>query len=93
MNRLVIVGNGFDLAHGLPTGYCDFIDWYWGKVFSNSKLHLYTLDYEDELITFKAFFSNSYSDKAFRAFLEINTFIGFDNFKNELRKFAYHGFN
>lgn len=32
MNRLVIVGNGFDLAHGLPTGYCDFIDWYWRKV-------------------------------------------------------------
>lgn len=32
MNRLVIIGNGFDLAHGLPTGYCDFIDWYWGRV-------------------------------------------------------------
>ncbi len=32
MNRLVIVGNGFDLAHGLPTGYCDFVDWYWSKI-------------------------------------------------------------
>lgn len=37
MNRLVIVGNGFDLAHGLPTGYCDFIDWYWGEVIKNLK--------------------------------------------------------
>ncbi|MDD2674533.1 MAG: AbiH family protein [Flavobacterium sp.] len=29
MNRLVIIGNGFDLAHGLPTSYRDFIDDYW----------------------------------------------------------------
>lgn len=33
MNRLVIIGNGFDLAHGLKTGYKDFIDWYWDKRF------------------------------------------------------------
>ena len=25
MNRLILVGNGFDLAHGLPTSYADFI--------------------------------------------------------------------
>lgn len=29
MNRLVIIGNGFDLAHGLMTSYKDFIHWYW----------------------------------------------------------------
>ena len=29
MNRLVLIGNGFDLAHGLPTAYQDFINWYW----------------------------------------------------------------
>lgn len=29
MNRLVLIGNGFDLAHGLKTSYSDFIDWYW----------------------------------------------------------------
>lgn len=29
MNRLVLIGNGFDLAHGLPTRYEDFIQWYW----------------------------------------------------------------
>lgn len=32
MNRLIIIGNGFDLAHGLPTGYCDFIEDYWRNV-------------------------------------------------------------
>ena len=25
MNRLVLIGNGFDLAHGLKTSYKDFI--------------------------------------------------------------------
>jgi len=29
MNRLVLIGNGFDLAHGLKTSYEDFINWYW----------------------------------------------------------------
>jgi len=31
MNRIVLVGNGFDLAHNLPTKYEDFINWYWGE--------------------------------------------------------------
>ena len=29
MNRIVLIGNGFDLAHGLKTSYKDFIEWYW----------------------------------------------------------------
>lgn len=29
MNRLILVGNGFDLAHGLKTSYRDFIDDFW----------------------------------------------------------------
>lgn len=29
MNRLVLIGNGFDIAHGLKTRYENFIDWYW----------------------------------------------------------------
>lgn len=28
MNRIIIIGNGFDLAHGLPTSYKNFINWY-----------------------------------------------------------------
>lgn len=35
MNRIILIGNGFDLAHGYPTRYEDFINWYWDKrVFS-----------------------------------------------------------
>ena len=29
MNRIVLIGNGFDLAHGLPTGYHHFLNNYW----------------------------------------------------------------
>lgn len=29
MNRIVLIGNGFDLAHGLKTRYEDFVNWYW----------------------------------------------------------------
>lgn len=29
MNRIILIGNGFDLAHGFKTNYADFIEWYW----------------------------------------------------------------
>ena len=35
MNRLVIIGNGFDLAHGLPTSYGHFIDDFWANIKDN----------------------------------------------------------
>lgn len=28
MNRIILIGNGFDLAHGLPTSYQQFVRWY-----------------------------------------------------------------
>lgn len=40
MNRIILIGNGFDLAHGLKTSYADFINWYWeewGKRLMESK--------------------------------------------------------
>lgn len=36
MNRLILIGNGFDLAHGLKTGYNDFILWYLQYVFKET---------------------------------------------------------
>lgn len=32
MNKLVIIGNGFDLAHELPTSYSHFINYFWTNV-------------------------------------------------------------
>lgn len=29
MNRIILIGNGFDLAHGMQTSYGNFIDDYW----------------------------------------------------------------
>lgn len=41
MNKLIIVGNGFDLAHGMPTSYTHFINDFWKMLPSR---------YNDELI-------------------------------------------
>ncbi|PQJ73056.1 AbiH family protein [Polaribacter butkevichii] len=50
MNRIILIGNGFDLAHGLKTSYNNFIDDYWlntieeikktggGRVFENKEI-------------------------------------------------------
>lgn len=45
MNRLVIIGNGFDLAHGLPTSYKDFIDDFWEGIRDS--------EYKDDFISFE----------------------------------------
>ncbi|MFY1611772.1 AbiH family protein [Macellibacteroides fermentans] len=34
MNRIIIIGNGFDRAHNLRTGYKEFIDDYWSDLFN-----------------------------------------------------------
>ncbi|WP_281238550.1 AbiH family protein [Flavobacterium praedii] len=44
MNRLVIIGNGFDLAHGLPTRYKDFIDDYWESIKDTNHNELVTFN-------------------------------------------------
>ena len=31
LNRIILIGNGFDLAHKLKTSYKDFIDWFWAE--------------------------------------------------------------
>ena len=43
MNRLVVIGNGFDLAHGLKTSYADFINWYW-----DYRMHMFANTYSSE---------------------------------------------
>ena len=40
MNRIILIGNGFDLAHGLKTSYVNFIDWYWNKRISELRTEL-----------------------------------------------------
>lgn len=52
MNRIVLIGNGFDIAHGLKTSYADFIDWYWEQRVK-SFVGNYTNISADPLCTFK----------------------------------------
>ncbi|MBN8674926.1 MAG: hypothetical protein J0L56_12370, partial [Chitinophagales bacterium] len=39
MNRLVIIGNGFDLAHRMKTTYYDFIFNYVKKSFESAQIN------------------------------------------------------
>lgn len=47
MYNVVLIGNGFDLAHGLKTRYFDFILWYLNKAFKTLSVQRF---YEDDLI-------------------------------------------
>lgn len=51
MNRIILIGNGFDLAHGMPTGYEDFIKWYWERRLKGFEKNDTYRD-RDELCTF-----------------------------------------
>ncbi len=37
MNKLLIIGNGFDLAHGLKTSYNHFLLWYLDQAITTFK--------------------------------------------------------
>jgi len=49
MNRILLIGNGFDLAHGLNTKYADFIDDYWEK-----KTELFIKSYQEGRLSFRS---------------------------------------
>ena len=54
MNRIILIGNGFDLAHGLETSYKNFIDDYWSGFieycFNQDRLNSFRF-YEYDCIT------------------------------------------
>ncbi|NPD47804.1 AbiH family protein [Lentimicrobium sp. S6] len=49
MNRLIIIGNGFDIAHGLKSRFSDFIHFYFSRVWHNLTTGEYNND-KDPLI-------------------------------------------
>lgn len=50
MNRLILIGNGFDLAHGLKTSYKDFIFWYLDRCFDNAGIYANSEPHEDKFL-------------------------------------------
>lgn len=92
MNRLVIIGNGFDLAHGLPTGYRHFIDDFW----KNFKEKHDTEDYK-KLIYSNELYNKYYTDygpiNSFKDFLKsINSNIDeYPEFRLDSKSLIYYG--
>lgn len=81
MNRLVIIGNGFDLAHGLPTGYSHFIDWYWKEIFINlSPKQNDSAKYSDQFIEFTITFSGTMPIKVIEDYKEVDNLRKFREF-------------
>lgn len=80
MNKLVLVGNGFDLAHGLPTSYGNFIKHFWTSL---------PINFEDNLVK-KLVFVNS----EFYRFLNYGAIDGLEslmeNLKEYCREYGYH---
>ncbi|MBS4059217.1 MAG: hypothetical protein KG029_02340 [Bacteroidetes bacterium] len=85
MNKLLIIGNGFDLAHGLETRYADFMLWYMNKAFLAHMDSIRENKFEDELISIVGVFKIR---EKFKSFAELNEFLsGYSaphlNFKHE----------
>ena len=84
MNRLILIGNGFDLAHGFKTSYADFIFDYFKKA-----LEIFVRDeeFKDEL--FELSYSSAYRFDFNKQPLEI---ICFDNVKEVFSMFKNSNF-
>lgn len=63
MNKLIIAGNGFDLAHGLPTSYNHFMDAFWRDLHKNSNY-----DFIQELIFLDEFEKDKFLDSFIMCF-------------------------
>lgn len=78
MNRLVIIGNGFDLAHKLPTAYKDFIDDFW-KTVCDTKGSKF-IKHKDELVNVICQFGGFYNTSEYNAIDNLKSY-------NELKGF------
>ena len=61
MNRVILIGNGFDLAHGMKTSYANFLDWYWEQMGLTILKESSTNIVSDELCSFTLQPSDYYS--------------------------------
>jgi len=80
MNRLVIIGNGFDLAHGLPTSYKNFIDDYWKTICTTNGTK--KIKYKDDLVDLNCEFGMLINNAEILAINNINNFQDIIQFVN-----------
>jgi hypothetical protein len=56
MNRIILIGNGFDLSHGMQTSYRDFIDNYWKEfIYEIYSGNHYKNEFENDELIIKFF--------------------------------------
>lgn len=74
MNKIILIGNGFDKALGLPTLYGDFMQWFLNKLNDNINLKIEDINLKsDDNIKFKL--ENEISSFDYRDdFISIHTF-------------------
>ncbi len=83
-NKLFIIGNGFDLAHGLKTKYSDFILWYLNNAYETFITKRY---YEDKLIKF-----NIYKNFPIKEFISIKDFKEYSKLQGVYPEIKYNFF-
>jgi len=72
MNKLILLGNGFDLAHHLKTKYKDFILWY---LYSSLKILIDEFKVSDELLSANIGFRATSPPSLFKTIEEFNSFM------------------
>lgn len=83
MNQLVIIGNGFDLAHGLKTSYKDFILWCLNEAFKYER-ECRSFDEARDLIWIH---EQYYSDKVFENLEDFTSLLSYSGIKPSYNKF------
>ena len=91
MNRLFIIGNGFDIAHGLKTKYCDFINDFWSNLLNEFKYPKHEII--NSMVEVKLDFGASQyiidKDRLDKDILEIDSFYSFNRFIGKYDKYGY----
>ncbi|KAB8154513.1 hypothetical protein EZY14_008840 [Kordia sp. TARA_039_SRF] len=79
MNKLIIAGNGFDLAHGLPTSYNHFMDAFWADL---------EVDYQDCLVEKLVYLNRDYLD-----FFQEEKIKNFKTFKSNIKSYLQKNYS
>ncbi|MDZ7778212.1 MAG: AbiH family protein [Bacteroidales bacterium] len=87
MNRIVLIGNGFDLAHGMPTRYQDFLDDFWKSTTTEMKKeNPRSNHYENNYLDIQNIPYNLPPDSTYKTFKKYSDFQLRIEFKNRFLK-------
>jgi hypothetical protein len=93
MNKIYLIGNGFDLAHGFKTKYSDFLLWFVNKTVKSYHASHSNI-YDDDLVTFNSYGYHIKEFDSLNSFKECLsnqriTFTGKNVFFNNLLRQSY----